>query len=152
MMLSEDYALTHERLCGMNRKCLRNSRKSVFLKISLLCYRVFWGCDFQVILRSPNSIALTEVYVDCDFQVSQCSPYNCDRSPYFNERWPRNNVKCLKTWRSQFFVSQNEIYHANRFSEVVSFRVFQCSRKRMLLIEVYVLLFKRLPRNNGKCL
>ena len=41
-----------------------------FFKISLLCYRVFWGCDFQVILRSPNSIALTEVYVDCDFQVS----------------------------------------------------------------------------------
>ena len=37
------------------------------------------------------------------------------------------------------------------FSEVVSFRVFQCSRKRMSLIKVYVLLFKRLPRNNGKC-
>ena len=33
--------------------------------------------------------------------------------------------------------SQNEIYHANGFSEVVSFRVFQCSRKRMSLIKVY---------------
>ena len=47
--------------------------------------------------------------------------------------------------------SQKEIYHANGFSEVVSFRVFQCSRKRMSLIKVYVLLFKRVPRNNGKC-
>ena len=33
--------------------------------------------------------------------------------------------------------SQNEIYLANGFSEVVSFRVFQCSRKRMGLIKVY---------------
>ena len=53
--------------------------------------------------------------------------------------------------REVIFFFQNEIYHANGFSEVVSFRVFQCSRKRMSLIKAYVLLFKRVPRNNGKC-
>ena len=65
------------RLCFNTRAAVRKEqevleklKKISFLKISLLCYRVFWGCDFQVILRSPNSIALTEVYVDCDFQVS----------------------------------------------------------------------------------
>ena len=69
-----------------------------------------------------------------------------------HEWWPRNNGKYLKNLeKSFFFFFQNEIYHANGFSEVVSFRVFQCSRKRMSLIKAYVLLFKRVPRNNGKC-
>ena len=60
----------------------------------------------------------------------------------------QKQCKYLKTLEKSGF-SQNEIYHANGFSEVVSFRVFQCSRKRMSLIKVYFLLFKRLPRNNG---
>ena len=53
-----------------------------------------------------------------------------------HEWWSRNNGKYLKNLEKLGF-SQNEIYHANGFSEVVSFRVFQCSRKRMSLIKVY---------------
>ena len=70
---------------------------------------------------------------------------------FFNTR-----VVAQKQWQilekaGEVSFSQNEIYHANVFSEVVSFRVFQCSQKRMSLIKAYVLLFKRVPRNNGQC-
>ena len=56
---------------------------------------------------------------------------------FLTHEWlPRNNGKYLKKLEKSVF-SQNEICHANGFSEVVSFRVFQCSRKRMSLIKVY---------------
>ena len=44
-------------------------------------------------------------------------------------------------------VFQNEIYHVNGFSKVVSFCVFQCSRKRMSLIKGYVFTLQAVAHN-----
>ena len=57
-----------------------------FLKMSLSCNRVFWGFDFQVILCSPSSMVLAEVYVRT------------------HERLHWNNGKCLRNSIKSLFL------------------------------------------------
>ena len=185
MIVSEDYVLTHEQLCGINGKCLKKisySQKVFIRKLSFLrlwfsnypTFSKFYGLNRIIclnaravarrqrqVLEKPKKATFYQNEIYHATKFSEIVIFKCpsvlrivllwQESVFLtHEWWSRNNGKYLKNLEKSCF-SQNEIYHAHEFSEVVSFRVFQCSRKRMSLIKVYVLLFKRMPRNNGKC-
>ena len=113
--MTKVHVLTHKRLPRNNGKCSHNWRSQFFSKWDLSCEWVFWGCDFQVILRSPNSVVLAEVYV------------------WTRERLHGNNDKCLRNSRKWLFLKMKFIMQLRFlrlwFSSVLVFSVlYYCDK------------------------
>ena len=71
--------------------------------------------------------------------------YSNERAAVLKQRQVLDKIK-------KSFFSQNEIYHATDFSDLVSFQVSECSPYSMNSAEVHIWNHEKLHKNNGKCL